>query len=112
MAMQIAEDGDTSNPPYYRWNQWTPTAEDLRAYPGTYTGDDVDVTLYVTLEDDRVVMASRGMATTELAPQEQPDTFRIPGYLVRFHHNEAGRITQLTLDATRVKGMRYTRQQD
>lgn len=110
MAMEIAEDGDASNPPQYRWTQWTPTADDLSAYPGTYTGDDVDVTFYVTVAGDRVVMASRGMAATELAPQDQPDTFRISDYVVRFHRDNTGHVTHLTLDATRVKGMRYTRQ--
>lgn len=110
LVMQITEDGDPSGPPRYRWTPWTPTADDLRAYPGTYTGDDVDVTLYVTVEGDRVVMASRGMAATALAPQEEPDTFRIPVYVVRFHRDAAGRVTHLTLDANRVKGMRYTRQ--
>jgi hypothetical protein len=110
LAMQITEDGRAYNPPHYRWTPWAPTADDLRTYPGTYTGDDVDVTLYVTVEGDRVVMASRGMAATELVPQGEADTFPVTHYIVRFHRDDAGRITHLTLDATRVKGMRYSRQ--
>jgi hypothetical protein len=100
-------------PPRRRLTPWTPTADDLRAYAGTYVGDDVDVTLYVTVEGDRVVMASRGMAATELDPHEEAGTFRIPFYAsttIRFDRDDTGRATHLTLDTSRVKGMRYTRQ--
>ncbi len=82
------------------------------SYPGTYTGDDVDGTLYVTVEGDRVVMASRGMAATELIPQGVADTFRVSFFVVRFHYDDAGRVSHLTLDASRVAGMRYVRQPD
>lgn len=112
VAMQVSEDGEPSGPPRYRWDPWSPTPEALRSYPGTYAGDDVDGTLYVTVEGDRVRMASRGLAATELVPQGQADTFRIPTYAVRFHRDGAGRVTHLTLDATRVAGMRYSREPD
>ena len=112
VAMQISEDGEPSEPPRYRWDPWEPTPEALRSYPGTYAGDDVDVTLYVTVAGDRVLMASRGMAASELDPHGQADTFRIPTYAVRFHRDDGGRVTHLTLDATRVAGMRYSRQPD
>ena len=110
VAMQIVEDGEPSGPPRYRWTPWRPSPEALGSYPGTYTGDDVDVTLYVTVEGDRVVMASRGMAAAELVPQDEEDTFRVSLFAVRFQRDRAGRVTHLTLDATRVQGMRYSRE--
>jgi len=72
----------------------------------------VDVTLYVTVAGDRVVMASRGLAATELIPQREKDTFRVSDYVVRFHRDDAGRVAHLTLDASRVEGIRYSRQPD
>lgn len=86
-----------------------PTATALRAYPGTYVGDAVDATLHVAVVDGRLMIAGRGLPPTELQPQQDADTFRFDIYIARFRRDAAGRVTHLALDASRVKGMRYTR---
>lgn len=55
-------------------------------------------------------MASRGLAATELIPQEEEDTFRVLIRVDRFHRDDAGRLMHLTLDASRVQGMRHSRE--
>jgi len=108
-----AATGEAEAPVLERWVPARPAAEILQTYPGTYLGDDVDVTLYVTLSGERILMASRGLPATALEPTHVPDRFHLSlwasSYGVTFHRDGAGDVTHLTLDATRVKGMRYTR---
>ena len=72
-------------------------------------GDSVDATLHVIVQGDRAMIAARGLPLTELQPATAADEFRFDIYVARFQRNTAGRVTHLTLDATRVKDMRYTR---
>lgn len=92
-----------------RWSPVTPDAAALESYPGVYIGDDVEITLYVSVADGAVVIAGRGLAATALDPTPLPDHFDIEDYGVVFHRDAAGNVTHLTLEATRVKGMRLTR---
>jgi CubicO group peptidase (beta-lactamase class C family) len=93
-----------------RWSPWQPEAKALTGYPGRYVGDDVDVTLDVRVDGDRVLVASRGLAESALAPSEKPDHFQGPDvYATRFERDASGRVVGLILDASRVKGMRFTR---
>lgn len=80
-------------------------------YSGTYVGEDVDATLYVRVEGDRVLMATRGLAESAMEPEGKPDHFgKWEIYRPRFERDAADRVVALVLDATRVKGMRYKRQ--
>jgi len=79
------------------------------AYVGTYVGDSVDATLHVIVQGDRAMIAGRGLPLTELQPAPAADEFRFDLYVARFQRNAKGRVTHLTLDATRVKDMRDTR---
>jgi hypothetical protein len=100
--------GETE-PPLQRWVPVRPAAAALRSYPGVYVGDDVEVTLYITVSGDDVVMAARGLSATRLEPTPVPDQFAMTDYHVAFHCDEAGKVTHLTLDASRVKAMRFKR---
>lgn len=82
----------------------------LTAYVGTYVGDDVDATMHVRVEGDRVLMATRGRPESAMAPEGTPDRFgKWNIYMPRFERDASGRVVALVLDATRVKGMRYTK---
>lgn len=100
--------GESAGPSLRRRVAASPSPDALRAYVGTYVGDDVDATLLVTVDGSRAAIASRGMAAAELRP-ESAGVFRMPGYVVRFGRDASGRVTHLVLDHARVKGMRYTR---
>ncbi len=101
--------GESAGPPMRRKIATSMSAAAAREYSGTYAGDAVDATLHVSVRQGRLVVAGRGLPPTELQPNGTSDTFRIPVYSIRFGRNSTGRVTHLTLDATRVKGIRYTR---
>lgn len=112
MRLSIREvtSNEAAAPPLQRWVEWRPDAMALRGYPGVYVGDDVEVTLHVRVEGDRVLMASRGFPESQLAPQEEADRFRLVySYDARFERDASGRVIAVILDAERVKGMRFTR---
>ena len=82
----------------------------LAEYAGTYVGDDVDATLYVRVEGDRVLMSTRGRAEIGMEPDRKPDHFgKWDIYMPRFERNASGQVTAVVLDATRVKGIRYSK---
>lgn len=94
--------------------RWTPpawpTQERMAGYAGTYEGVDVDATLFVRVQGERVFVASRGRAELELEPGDQADHFNGPDiYTSRFERDAQGRVVALVLDARRVQGIRYRR---
>lgn len=95
---------------FQRWTPWKPDANAMQDYTGTYVGDDVEAVLHLRADDDRVFVASHGMVETELQPMDKPDHFTgFDIYAVHFERDTAGRVVALLLDATRVKGVRYTK---
>ncbi|HSJ32106.1 MAG TPA: serine hydrolase domain-containing protein [Longimicrobiales bacterium] len=108
LTVKYVETGET-DPVLERWAPVLPSAAALRSYPGVYIGDDVEVTLHISVSGDSVMIAGRGLPATALRPTEQHNRFEVEDYEVAFHHDEAGNVTHLTLDAGRVKGMRFTR---
>lgn len=85
-------------------------AATLTEYAGTYVGDDVDATLHVRVDGDRLLMATRRRPESALAPEATPDHFdKWDIYKTRFERDANGRVVALILDAGRVKGMRYTK---
>ena len=65
---------------------------------------------FTCAEDGRVLMATRGRAEIAMQPGPKPDHFvRWDIYDPRFERDASGRVVALVLDATRVKGMRYTK---
>ena len=95
--------------PLQRWVPARPSADALRSYPGVYIGDNVEITLHVSVSGEDVLVAGSWLPRTRLEPTPVPDHFGIPDYDIVFHRDASGRLTHLTLEATRVKGMRFTR---
>lgn len=103
--------GESGGPELRRWTPPALDSRQLAGYPGTYVGDDVEVVLHVRVVGDKVMLASRGYAESALVPQGVPDRFMGPDiYTARFERDGAGRVIGLVLDASRVKGIRFTRQ--
>jgi hypothetical protein len=109
LATRDAVTGE-EDPPLRRNVAVTPlSAAALRAYAGTYVGDDVDATLYVAVVDGRLTVEGRGLRRIALEPLPGRDRFRFDIYVARFQRDAAGRVMRVELDASRVKGIGFTR---
>ena len=109
LAISNASTGESEGPAFKRWQARQPTAEALGSFTGTYMGDDVELIYHVTADDKQARISGRGLPETVLAPQEQADLFRVGSYTLEFNRATDGRVMSFTLDAPRVKGMRFSR---
>lgn len=93
---------------YTRLERQTPSAEQLQAYVGIYRSQEIDAVWEIALDGDVVELHRTGEDSAELIPLG-PDEFNGAGLGVSFVR--AGRrITGLTVDAGRVKGIMFSRE--
>ena len=87
-----------------------PAAADLAAYVGAYHSDEAEVTYWVEVEDDGLVLRDRYGDGPSLVPV-YPDAFRQGGSTFIFRRDESGRVTQASLSQGRVWDLRFERVQ-
>ena len=88
----------------------SPSVSQLTTLAGTYTSDEIETTLTVSVRDDGLVVTRRPDATFKLLPL-YADAFRA-GQLgtIIFRRDAAGRVVGLTVAEDRVWDLRFTRQ--
>ena len=87
---------------------WEPDTGALAEYQGTYYSEELDVTLVAFVEDGVLRVGEARGESMELDPRE-PDVFTgIRGATFTFRR-EGGEIPGFTLDAGRVRGLRFDR---
>lgn len=87
----------------------TLTAEQLRAFAGSYYSDELDATYVVSVADGRLTL-KRGMGSPIVMTASDIDEFRFGANTVRFVRGSAGRVEALAVDAGRVLDIRFARQ--
>lgn len=90
---------------------WSPTAEDLRAFEGTYFSADAETTLRITVEDGTLVVHRRPDDRWPVQPIYR-DGFRGRMGTLRFHRGDGGAdsaVAELSLSIPRVFDMRFKR---
>lgn len=105
--MVVAQDGA---PPLTleRVEQATLSAADRSTYAGTYYGAELDATHAVEARDDRLVVRLGGGDELPLDPLSR-DEFSVPGGVTVRFTRENGRVTGMTMDAGRVRGVGFVR---
>jgi CubicO group peptidase (beta-lactamase class C family) len=93
---------------YARIDPWTPTAAELAAYAGTYTSDEVEVSLTLSVEDGALVVKRRPDTRATLEPV-YADGFESPLGLIRFNRDTGGRVTSLSVVTGRAWDVRFDR---
>jgi CubicO group peptidase (beta-lactamase class C family) len=86
---------------------WAPTPEQLASYVGTYTSDEIETTLRVAVENERLVIHRRPNDVILLSPSRRPGdqgAFNSPLGTVRFLGSE------LSIHESRVWDLRFKRQ--
>ncbi len=87
--------------------------EDLTPYEGIYRSDDAETTLELRVNDEGGLVAHRRPASQMTLSPIYPDAFQAGGLgLVRFHRDDSGTITELSLRQARVHDLRFQRVAD
>ena len=94
---------------YERVEPWKPGAQELKPIAGRYVSDELQLTVNLTLEGDRLVV-NRGPAGTLLLNPVFPDGFQSGAGWVVVRRDAAGRVTGFSVNQDRVWDLRFTRQ--
>jgi len=88
--------------------QYTP--DELAAFAGTYESTELETTYRVTRDGDALRL-TRGVQRAQLAlrPSEPRDEFSVSGATLRFSRDAGGRVSGITVDAGRIRGVVFTR---
>jgi len=85
---------------------WEPTPEQLAEFSGTYHSADAETTYRIHVEDGQLVVWRRPDVNGTLIPIYE-DGFVTAGWIVRFHRDGSGQISELSLSLPRVFDMRF-----
>jgi len=87
------------------------TAAADRDYAGRYYSGELETTFTVTTRDNHLLMQRETDAAPVVLRMDGPaDHFTFRGYTVKFGRDEAGKVSGFTIDAGRVRGIRFLRQ--
>ena len=86
-----------------------PDATQLRELAGRYRSEEIDTTLDVTLEGERLVIRGRPDATIVLNPMFRDGFTSGLGWMI-FQRDRAGRVVGLNVSGDRVWNLRFSRQ--
>jgi YD repeat-containing protein len=101
-SMRIAQtSGDTIRFRYVADKAWTPAAQDLKAFEGTYRSDEVGATYNVRAQGDTLTYSTRPGVVVRLRPT-YADAFARGGNAVWFSRNAQGRVTAMHFSEDRM----------
>jgi len=87
---------------------WTPAASELSDFTGTFTSDELEMSLKVALEDGRLFVRAKTLPAEPLEPTF-PNAFALPGWQLDFTRDRGGRVESLSLRSERLNGIRFLR---
>ncbi len=91
----------------------SPTAEELEALVGEYTSDELQVTYRLKLKNGKLFLVHenpyKDYPDSPLEPTLR-DNFMISGMQIQFFRNEENEVESFTVNAGRVKNIRFVRQ--
>jgi hypothetical protein len=101
----IAPSGDTVA--FERIAAAAPSARDLEAYAGRYWSEEVGAEYRLLVQDGALVLTRRRSEPIVLEPT-YADAFAAGGVLYRFGRRD-GRVTEMLVDAGRIRNLRFVR---
>ncbi|MFQ5926283.1 MAG: serine hydrolase domain-containing protein [Terriglobia bacterium] len=86
----------------------SPTAAELQDYAGEYYSEELDVTYRLAVEDGKLFFRHRNAPENALEPT-LADEFQVRGWRVNFLRTREGRVSGFTVNAGRVRNIRFAR---
>ncbi|MEX1129998.1 MAG: serine hydrolase domain-containing protein [Vicinamibacterales bacterium] len=95
-----------SAPVFVRMDPYTPSADQVAEFAGTYRSDEMDAVFRMTVKDGALRLERSKLQPAPLEPMIT-DTFRTQAGLVQFTRDGAGRVTGFVLQGNRVKHVKF-----
>ena len=105
MLMHIHREGEKSET-YESFKLVKPTPEKLKEYTGDYYSDELQVTFRLALKKGKLHFVHKNAPESPLQPTLK-DMFTERGYRINFVRGKEEKITGFTMDAGRVKNLRF-----
>lgn len=96
---------------YERVEPARPSADQLKEFVGRYLSDEIETTLNVVVESDRLVIRRRPDSTVTLTPV-YADGFSSALGWITFRRDESNHVVALSVSQERVWDLRFTRQRE
>ncbi|HSJ23608.1 MAG TPA: serine hydrolase domain-containing protein [Longimicrobiales bacterium] len=87
-----------------------PAAGSLELLAGRYYSEELDATYTVSAGADGLTLTRRLTGTQRMAASPEQDVFTVGGQTFRFLRDGDGRVASFTVEAGRVRNIRFTRQ--
>lgn len=97
----VGADGDTTHFTYVGERFWSPTAQQLRAFEGSYRSDEVGATFQLTVVGDSLTMSVRPGSARILRPTNE-DAFTVGGAAIWFTRDRSARVTAMHVGESRM----------
>jgi hypothetical protein len=104
----VTPDGDTVR--YTPVAPFAPTAAQLAEYAGTYTSDEAQGTLVVSMENGALRLRDQYGRDAGTPPPLYPDAFGNAGQGIRFVRDARGKVVALSVRESRAWDVRFVRQ--
>jgi len=105
MLMHIYREGEQSET-YESFKLAKPTPAQLKEYAGDYYSDELQVTFHLALREGKLHFVHKNAPESPLQPTLK-DKFTERGYRINFIRDKEKKLTGFTLDAGRVKNLRF-----
>jgi hypothetical protein len=87
-----------------------PAGTSLADYSGTYQGAEIDGTFTVTVDGLKLLLKREtDVEAAVMQAGGAPDEFRARGLTIRFQRDANKKVTGLTVDAGRVRDIKFTK---
>jgi CubicO group peptidase (beta-lactamase class C family) len=84
------------------------SADDAKAYVGTYYSEELDTTYIISADGERVLLKARYNRANPIIPVSR-DKFNAFGTTVLFTRDEQGKVSGFALDAGRVRNLKFVK---
>ena len=107
-ALRVTDEFGTADD-YERVEPWKPGLAELKPLVGRYTSDEIQTTVSLALDGDRLVVTGRAGAPVALNPVF-PDGFSSAGGWIVIRRDTSGRVVGFSVNQDRVWDLRFARE--
>lgn len=107
LLMHVFQEGEKPET-YESFEMWAPTQDRLQEYEGDYSSQELQVTFSLALREGKLHFVHKNAPKPPLQPITK-DRFSVTGLTIRFIRGEKNKISGFTLNAGRVRNLRFTK---